>query len=100
MRRRSGPLRRRTRTSVCFSCLAQTRGVARPLRKFWMNATAAHGSSRIHLACARRSEMKRAGLALLLIAAMPMHAADVKPLAHQIVKDAEDLATAPVRWRD
>lgn len=43
--------------------------------------------------------MKRAVLAFFLIVAAPVRAADVKPLAHQIVKDAEDLATAPVRWR-
>lgn len=43
--------------------------------------------------------MKRAAIAVLFVAATSLHAADVKPLAHQVVKDAEDLATAPTRWR-
>jgi membrane-associated phospholipid phosphatase len=42
--------------------------------------------------------MNHIGLALLLVAAIPLHAADDLPLAHQAVKDAEDLATAPLRW--
>jgi membrane-associated phospholipid phosphatase len=45
------------------------------------------------------SKMKCAALALLVLIAAPLHAADVKPLAHQVVKDAVGLATAPVRWR-
>ena len=39
--------------------------------------------------------MNPAGLALLLAAAIPMQ---VKPLAHQVLQDGRDLATAPLRW--
>ena len=37
--------------------------------------------------------MNPAGLALLLVAAFPLH-----PFAHQVLDDGRDLATAPLRW--
>ena len=43
--------------------------------------------------------MKRFLHVLIIATTCSVHADTLKPLAHQVVKDAKDIATAPVRWR-
>jgi len=43
--------------------------------------------------------MKRFLHILIIAVAFEAHADTLKPLAHQVVKDAKGLATAPLRWR-
>jgi membrane-associated phospholipid phosphatase len=43
--------------------------------------------------------MKRLLHILIIAIAFGAHADTLKPLAHQVVKDAKDLGTAPLRWR-
>lgn len=44
--------------------------------------------------------MKRLLHIFIIAMTCSLHADTLRPLAHQVVKDAKDLATAPARWRE